>query len=72
MTPEVEKIVRDAIVKITLMREAQKQKAYFVLRMQDKLTAAKEAEREADMEIAEAEYALKHGVAKPVQGELAL
>ena len=70
MTPEVEKIVRDAIVKITLMREAQK--AYFVLRTQDKLTAAKEAEREADKAIAEAEYALKHGVAKPVQGELPL
>lgn len=29
MTPEVEKIVRDAIVKITFMREAQR--AYFVL-----------------------------------------
>lgn len=70
MTPEVEKIVRDAIAKITLMRDAQK--AYFVLRTQEKLTAAKEAEREADKAIAEAEYALKHGVAKPVQGELAL
>ena len=70
MTPEVEKIVRDAIVKITLMREAQR--AYFTLRTQEKLTAAKESEREADVAIAEAEYALKHGVAKPVQGELSL
>lgn len=70
MTPEVEKIVRRAIVKATLMREAQK--AYFASRTQNKLTAAKEAEREADMAIADAEYALKHGVTKPVQEELPL
>ena len=70
MTEEAEIIVTDALVKARIMRDAQKY--YFASRTQESLMCAKKAERCFDEALEDAEYAMKHGVAKPKQGELPL
>ena len=70
MPDEVKKIVLAALDKGRYMRQAQR--AYFTLRTQDKLTAAKVAERDFDEALDAAAYALRTGKPKPVQEELPL
>jgi len=68
MTKEVEEIVIDALRKGAEMRK--KQRSYFLLREQRLLNEAKQAEREFDAALVEADYAWKHNAPKPKQGEL--
>lgn len=67
MTDAVQDLVFDALRKGRFMRDAQR--AYFTLRTQEKLDAAKRAERDFDHTLDEAAYAVKHGAPRPTQGE---
>lgn len=70
MNEESRKVVLDALEKGALMRSAQR--AYFTLRTQDKLTAAKNAEAAFDDALYHARYAMRYGHPKPRQEELPL
>ena len=68
ITEAAEAIIIDALRKGQAMRKAQR--AYFLTRQQSSLTEAKQAERDFDAALVEADYAWKHGAPRPHQGEL--
>lgn len=68
ITEAAEAIIIDALRKGQAMRKAQR--AYFLMREQKYLTEAKQAERDFDAALVEADYAWKHGAPRPKQGEL--
>lgn len=68
ITEAAEAIIIDALRKGQTMRKAQR--AYFLMREQKYLTEAKQAERDFDAALVEADYAWKHNAPKPKQGEL--
>ena len=70
MNDEVRTIVSDTLEKGAAMRDAQR--AYFIWRTQDKLTAAKNAEAAFDDALYHARYAMKYGHPKPIQEVLPL
>ena len=70
ITEAAEPVIIEALKKGQAMRKAQR--AYFLLRTQELLKAAKEAEREFDAALVEADFAWRNGAPRPKQDELGL